>query len=312
MPRIDDPEAAGLPQWIEDSKANAYHESMKNLTVNIIGDSYFKGNGLMEAHVWPALLSEKYEWSYFNYGKNGNMVSTYQNADSLPLVKRYRQMTNNSPDLVIINGGRNDYNHGVPIGTSDSKDTDTFMGALNVMFAGLRSKYPEAMFVYTTVWNFPNTNAESTLTYLDYAKAAEQICSAWGVYCFHAYDPAFRSAYCMSPDDISHLNLSGMKLVMPKYEQFLSESLAHWEIHKEEILAGLNKDDPSGGGDNQPVTTAPGGDATETPVTTAPSGGKDEKGCKSMIGLPVLTVMVILAAAAAGYVCCGRRTKRRE
>lgn len=108
------------------------------------------------------------------------MVSTYNDVDDLPLVKRYRQMTNNAPDLVMINGGRNDYNNNVPICTADSTDTDTFMGALNVLFQGLRDKYPDAMMIYTTVWNFPNTNTESELTYLDYAQAAEQICREVG------------------------------------------------------------------------------------------------------------------------------------
>ena len=105
------------------------------------------------------------------------------------------------------------------------------MGAMNVMMKGLRKKFPNAAMVFTTVWNFPDTNSESTLTYLDYAKATEEVCEKWGVYCFKAYDPAvsgvdmrseeFRAKYCMFPNDISHLNLSGMKLVMPAFEKYL-------------------------------------------------------------------------------------------
>lgn len=323
LPQTDDPEAADLPQWIEDSKKDAYHDSMKNLTVNIIGDSYFKGNGLLENHVWPALLAAKYDWTFFNYGQNGNMVSTYNDVDDLPLVKRYRQMTNNAPDIVMINGGRNDYNNGVPIGTLDSTDTDTFMGALNVMFKGLRDKYPDAMMIFTTVWNFPNTNTESELTYLDYAQAAEQVCEKWGIYCFKAYDPAvsgvdmtdetFRAAYCMSPDDISHLNLSGMKLVMPKYEQFIADSLADWAVNKDEILAGLEENDPEPGpddGDEESTTgpaetTAPGTGAE----TTAPAGG-EEGGCKSSLALPVWGLMAVMTVAVAA--AFGRRREKRS
>ena len=310
LPRTDDPEAADLPQWIEDSKKETYHDSMEGLTVNIIGDSYFKGNGLLENHVWPALLAEKYGWDYLNYGQNGNMVSTYNDVDDLPLVKRYRQMTNNAPDLVMINGGRNDYNNNVPIGTADSTDTDTFMGALNVLFEGLRDKYPDAMMIYTTVWNFPNTNTESELTYLDYAQAAEQICEKWGVYCFKAYDPAvsgvdmtdetFRASYCMNPDDISHLNLSGMKLVMPKYEQFIAESLADWAENKDEILAGLEQNEDDNDNEDDPaVTTAPVQDSDEPGNDTAAPTTPEEDGCKSALGLPVMLLLLALTGVAA-------------
>ena len=179
------------------------------------------------------------------------------------------------------------------------------------------------MMIFTTVWNFPNTNTESELTYLDYAQAAEQVCEKWGIYCFKAYDPAvsgvdmtdetFRAAYCMSPDDISHLNLSGMKLVMPKYEQFIADSLADWAVNKDEILAGLEENDPEPGpddGDEESTTgpaetTAPGTGAE----TTAPAGG-EEGGCKSSLALPVWGLMAVMTVAVAA--AFGRRREKRS
>lgn len=143
LPSVNDPEAKDLPEWIENSKQNANFDSLKELTVNVFGDSYFAGNGLPKAQVWPALLATKYGWNYLNYGVNGNMLSGFGDADEMPMYKRYRQMSNNSPNLVILDGGRNDYNHNVPIGTIDSEDTNTFMGAMNVMMKGLRKKVPE-------------------------------------------------------------------------------------------------------------------------------------------------------------------------
>ena len=232
--------------FVESSKADVNIATLHGLKVNLIGDSYLKGHTMNTAMVWPSLLSDKYSWILTNYAKNGNMLSTFGNADPQPIVTRFGQMADNDPDIVIINGGRNDYNHTVPIGKSDSTDTGTFKGALHTLFVGLRKKYPNAMFVFTTVWNFPDTNSGTTLTYLDYAKAAEEICAAHGVYCFKAYDPdvsgvdmrnaEFRAVYCLSPGDISHLNFAGMKLVTPKYEAFLAECLADWTVHKDNLI----------------------------------------------------------------------------
>ena len=228
------------------SEKNGNKTVLNGLKVNLIGDSYLQGHTLDPSLVWVSLLSEKYSWTLTNYAKSGNMLSTFGNADQHPVVTRYGQMSDNHPDVVILSGGRNDYNHSVPIGENDSMDQATFKGALNTLFAGLKKKYPDAMLVFTTVWNFPDTNDGTTLTYLDYAKATEEICAAHGVYCFKAYDPSvsgvdmrnaeFRAAYCLDPGDISHLNASGMKLVMPEYENFLAECVADWNGDRERLI----------------------------------------------------------------------------
>lgn len=324
LPAVNDPESKDLPTWIEDSKQNANFDSLKELTVNILGDSYFAGNGLPKAQVWPALLATKYGWSFLNYGVNGNMLSGYGDADDMPMYKRYRQMTNNSPDLVILDGGRNDYNHNVPLGTIDSEDTNTFMGAMNVMMKGLRKKYPNAAMVFTTVWNFPDTNSESTLTYLDYAKATEAVCEKWGVYCFKAYDPEvsgvdmrsaeFRAKYCMYPNDISHLNLSGMKLVMPTFEKYLDTCMTDWAENKDTILARIaaNTEKPEKPDDEKPTDQPESG--TDAPADTGkPTDAAkpaDKKGCSSEIGsASLLTVLVLAALAMAARSLSGRKKK---
>ena len=90
--------------------------------------------------------------------------------------------------------------------------------------------------VSNSVWNFPDTNdvaLSKGITYLDYANAAEAVCAEKGVHFFRSYDKSvsgvdmrndlFRATYCLKPTDISHLNLEGMKLVMPKFEAFIAE-----------------------------------------------------------------------------------------
>ena len=37
-------------------------------------------------------------------------------------------------------------------------------------------------------------------------------------------DAAFRAKYSMSASDVSHLNLAGHKLVLPKFEKFIADT----------------------------------------------------------------------------------------
>ena len=293
-----------LNMWIAFDKTQVNEEALEGLKVNIIGDSYFAGQTLPQEQVWPALLATKYNWVFTNFGSNGNLVSSYNNLDNQPMCKRYRMMPSNDADVIMVNGGRNDYNNNVPLGTVDSEDTNTFMGALNTLFAGLREKYPNAMLMYTTVWNFPDTNTGTTLTYLDYAQAAEQVCEKWGVYCFRAYDPevsgvdmrdeAFRAEYCLHADDISHLNLDGMKLVMPVYEAFLAESWAEWDAREVETPSDTDTGEETG----------PAEQPTGTDSGTAPQ--EPEEGCQSAAGAPLFFVLLLAGAA---LVLFGRRAR---
>ncbi len=220
-----------LQKWVEDSKKNYYNSVLEGLTVNAIGDSYFAGNGLESGHIWIQLLARKYSQNMNNYGINGSMVSNYTGTNK-PMCLRYNAMADNSPHIVLIEGGKNDYNQGTPLGSVDSHDNKTFMGALNVIIEGVKAKYPNAMIVCVTPWNFTNTRSH-TLVSVDYANAMKQVAEAQGVYCIYAYDPEisgvdmtnedFRAKYCMKPSDVSHLNLDGMKIVMPRFEKLLAE-----------------------------------------------------------------------------------------
>ena len=164
-----------------------------------------------------------------NYGKGGSTVSNYVNKN--PMCIRYSSMSNNNADIILLEGGRNDFNQSVPIGATDSHDKKTFSGALNVIIEGLKEKYPNAMIVCISNWNFPGT--KNGLDYTDYADAMEAVAEQQDVYFIRACDPevsginmkstTFRAQYCMNPDDISHLNAAGMKIAMEHFEKILAE-----------------------------------------------------------------------------------------
>ena len=216
--------------WIQRSKEEHYASVLEGITVNALGDSYFAGDGIEKGEVWLSLLGSKYNMSMNNYGKGGSTVSNKVTTNS-PMCERYTSMSNNNADIILLEGGRNDFNKDVSIGEIDGYDTTTFAGALNVIIEGLKEKYPNAMIVCISNWNFPDEKFGRV--YTDYAGAMEAVAERQGVYYIPACDPAvsginmasksFRELYCIKTGDVSHLNFAGMKVAMTHFEKILAE-----------------------------------------------------------------------------------------
>ena len=219
-----------LHGWIENSKKSYYANILEGVTINALGDSYFEGSDLEKEYVWLSLLGSKYNMSMNNYGRGGSTVTNKITTNS-PMCDRYKSMANNNPDIVLLEGGRNDFNKDVSIGEIDGYDTTTFAGALNVIIEGLKEKYPNAMIVCISNWNFPDEKFGRV--YTDYAGAMEAVAERQGVYYIPACDPAvsgvnmasksFREMYCLKTGDVSHLNFAGMKVAMNHFEKVLAE-----------------------------------------------------------------------------------------
>ena len=173
--------------------------------------------------------------TYNNYGMNGSTMSNYVTTNN-PMVTRYTQMENNNPDIVIIEGGRNDYNKNVPMGETGSLDTKTMKGAARYLITKVKEKYPNAMIICLTVWEVGGSKNSAGYYCSDYGKALLEVCADMNVPCINAMDQAatgvkmtdaaFRKQYCMKDTDISHLNADGMKLVFPAFEKAIAEFYA--------------------------------------------------------------------------------------
>jgi hypothetical protein len=205
-------------------KYENFYSVLEGKSINVMGDSYVSAGSLPDGKIWPQLLAEKYEMDYRSYGKGGNAIASTK-ASGTPMVTRYREMRG-GVDIVFVVGGRNDYNQDYPVGQVGDTTTDTFCGALSVLIDGLREKYPDSLILFSTSW-YVNADMKA------YTDATLAVCNRKGIPCFHAADqslsgvymdqPAFRSTYCIKPTDVSHLNAAGMKLVLPKYENFIAE-----------------------------------------------------------------------------------------
>ena len=222
-----------LASWKTKDVERAYFDNLKGLTINFIGDSYFAGDGLDSRYVWPALLGRKYDQTTVNQGKNGSAISNYDSSKN-PMCQRYTSLPNNNPDVVVLQGGKNDYNVNAPLGEISSTDTKTFCGAVRTTIEGLRSKYPNAVIVCVTLWEIGNSKNGIGLYGRDYGNAMIAVCADMGVPCINAMsaesgiimtDASFRTQYCRSSGDISHLNAEGHALALQYFEKQLSEKI---------------------------------------------------------------------------------------
>lgn len=205
--------------------------------MNIIGDSYFGSNNPGKEYVWPQLLADKYDFNLDNKGIGGSTMSNFVTTNN-PMVNRYNQMPDNNPQIVLLQGGRNDRNQNVPIGENTDTDTTTFKGAVNFLITKMQEKYPDAFLICITPWKINTDRDRNDLnknTY-DYAVAMVEVCEYRNVVCFNAADTDlsqvymenadFRAEYCIASGDISHLNIKGFQYVMPKFEKFIAEEYA--------------------------------------------------------------------------------------
>ncbi|MDF8368317.1 SGNH/GDSL hydrolase family protein [Weissella paramesenteroides] len=199
--------------------------------VGMLGDSYVKGNKTDENLTAYNIASLKLGASYINYGINGNTIASYDGyADNqVPMSIRFADMDDNL-DIIGFEGGRNDYNHNIPIGEDTDTDVTTFKGALNVLCEGLIKKYLGKKLFGVPCWAV-NTSANSVgATQLDYLNAFVHIVhDIWGIEILDSRSvgvfmnsPEFLAKYTEDGNSISHLNADGHAMFANKVEDFLN------------------------------------------------------------------------------------------
>lgn len=214
--------------------ASVYYENLKGIRASFIGDSLFGGHGIGKENSWIALLGDKYEMEYNNYGSNGCTLSACEGGAN-PIVNRFSEIADNDPHLIVVEGGRNDFNKAAALGEIGG-DITTFRGALSYTLNSLREKFPKATIVCVTFWRVgdkENAIGLSTAAYTDammevarelnfpYIDATDTEASR-----VNMRDAEFRKEFCYVPGDVCHLNVEGMKRVMPFFEERLAKILS--------------------------------------------------------------------------------------
>ena len=219
-----------VAKFLKTAKDTCYFPELEGITMYTMGDSYFGGSSNGKQYVWPNLMAQKYDMDFANYGIGG---STIAHGGYVPMCERISQMKNGSPDIVLLEGGRNDFSNGsIYIGGVNDTGTTTFCGAINSCIAQLQEKYPNALIIGITCWSVDETNSVTRETQQQYADAMLAVFEANGLPCFDASDKqlsgvdmdrySFREKYSQSTSDYSHLNTDGMILAEPAFERFIA------------------------------------------------------------------------------------------
>ena len=160
--------------------------TLRGIDVLAIGDSLFGGHSLPAGKQWLELLATQYDWNLTNLGVNGWTVAYNPGAyadQSKVRTSMYDKLMNDSKfkfgtkesmyysygnpsgnaedvDLIFLEGGWNDYGHGLPLGTATDTGGSTYMGAVNSMVAKLLETYPNARVVLITSWHTSGVRAD--------------------------------------------------------------------------------------------------------------------------------------------------------
>lgn len=130
-------------------------------------------------------------------------------------------------DLILLEGGCNDYGTAIaaPLGTLDSKDPATFLGAWNCVTEKLLADYPNARIVFITTWHLNPQSRPDGLSSIEYSTSINRLYEEVyaendRVYLIDAGDPnvsgvnmrdnAWKAQYS---NDAYHLKNNGMALM---------------------------------------------------------------------------------------------------
>lgn len=210
-------------------------ESLEGKTLMILGDSYSAGHGLNASQMgWPELLAEDYAMELINWAISGSTLAAGERASN-PMVYRCLELPAETVDILLIQGGSNDWARGIPLGERDQRDENTFMGALNLILDRMEEMYPEATLICFTPWVSNGATNELGLETTHYAEAMEKVCRHRNILCYDATNTvqngiymdsaAFRTKYCLTPNDRWHLNAGGQLLFAPAISRWLQENL---------------------------------------------------------------------------------------
>ena len=220
---------------------------LNGLNVLTIGDSLFEGHTLLKPESWIGQLASRYNWNLTNLGKNGatvgnSMANAYSIYDQLMNNAEYcyggsaatytfgtvAGVTNDQVDLVIVEGGVNDWRNNMPLGTLEDTNGSTVLGAWQLILNELKATYKNAKIVLVTSWYVEGMKPGGTDDRIDYVKSLKTVYEA----CYaddaqfvlvDAGDPEksgilmkegdFKAAYTYNGNDDNHLNAKGMEIM---------------------------------------------------------------------------------------------------
>lgn len=208
-------------------------ETLTGKRMLILGDSYCAGFGLASAEEnWTNIVAENCGMELSNFAVSG---STLTKCGNDPMVERCMTLPEEDFDIVIVQGGSNDWSIGAQLGETDSRDEYTLMGALNVILDHMEEQYPNATLICFTPWVSNGEINSLGLETTAYGEAMIKLCRYRDILCYDASntaqnqiymdEQAFREKYSHSATDRWHLNAYGQALFASAFTRWLQETL---------------------------------------------------------------------------------------
>lgn len=232
--------------------------SLAGKSILFYGDSYTMGYGLEDfSQTWCAMLETEYDmdvtcWSIHGATMALGFFPFYGKGGSFCPVS-YRPLPEGDFDIIFVNGGSNDWYCEIPLWDEEnSRNTRTFIGAINTTIDNLQKAYPDALIVFMTPWVTKGVKNFRGNTTDDYSRVMVDVCSQRDIPCFEAYLPwvshifadqeSFRSKYFLTSSDPWHLNAAGQQYFLPTIAQWLQEQV---EEHVEEAAVSMSAQRPT-------------------------------------------------------------------
>lgn len=208
-------------------------------SILFFGDSYTMGYGLEDfSQSWCAMLETEYDMDVTCWSIHGSTMALgffpfYGKGGSFCPIS-YRPLPEGDFDIIFVNAGSNDWYCEIPLwDSSDSRNTRTFIGAINQTIDTLQEAYPEALIVCMTPWVSDGRENFRGETTDDYSRVMVEVCKKRNIPCFEAYLPwvsnifadqeSFREKYFLTSTDPWHLNASGQQYFLPTIAQWLHQ-----------------------------------------------------------------------------------------
>lgn len=258
-----------------------------------------------------------YDMEWVNAGISGATLSTVSGRKLI--VDQIEPYKNDDFDYVVIEGGINDALNEVALGRVTyglyaGLDTSTYAGALEYLFRTVTTTYPDAKVGFMITYECPRNKSHDT--YVTYQDITKEICNKWDIKYLDMFsDDEINNTVLESSNTKSKYMPDGIHPSELGYDRLCPYIASFMETLAVPVLnANPGTSDPDNPPtENPPVTEEPSGEETtentektaenteKTAETTQETSGeeKKKKGCKSLIGAPIMLMSAVSIGAAA-------------
>lgn len=177
-----------LKSDVDKNNTGSIYQRLHGKVIIGLGDSLMIGSGEALGHTWLENIADQYGATCYNYGVSGSPIA---GQTSNAMCQRLDAILDSNPtcDYFILEGGANDKNMNIPLGSINSESVNYVTGAVYYIIKRVRSKYGKNCHILcmTTYHRYDDLN-DLGLSEQNYVNAVMLASSMLGIPCFNNYD----------------------------------------------------------------------------------------------------------------------------